>query len=121
VANTNRGVPRTPDSCNLNHYRGIRSVDPILTCHSEVEKIIDNLNVSAANGYDSISVKFLKRFKTDDLVPVFTRLVNENFSNGIFPSELKIARVKPIFKGGDPLDMNNYRPILVLSGLSKIF
>jgi Reverse transcriptase (RNA-dependent DNA polymerase) len=118
--NPNRNRPGMPGNINLNRYRNIRSMDPIQTCQSEIEKIIDGLNASAANGYDSISVNFFKKFKTHT-APVLARLINESFSNGVFPNELKIARVKPIFKGGDPLDMNNYRPISVLSSLSKIF
>ena len=37
------------------------------------------------------------------------------------PDQTKIARVTPIFKSDDPSALNNYRPISVLSSLSKIF
>jgi hypothetical protein len=40
---------------------------------------------------------------------------------GNFPSKLKLARVTPLYKSGDIADMNNYRPILVLPSLSKLF
>ena len=40
---------------------------------------------------------------------------------GIFPKELKISRVKPLFKSGDPLQFNNYSPVSFLPSLSKIF
>ena len=40
---------------------------------------------------------------------------------GIFPDNLKIAKVIPIFKQGSRSSCNNYRPISVLSALSKIF
>ena len=33
---------------------------------------------------------------------------------------MKIARVVPIFKSGDPSDANNYRPISVLPTMSKV-
>ena len=39
---------------------------------------------------------------------------------GVFPEEVKIARVTPIFKGGEISDLGNYRPISVLSCFSKI-
>jgi hypothetical protein len=105
---------------DLRTYRNVRDMDLIQTSELEIGNIINGLNASAANGYDSISVKFLKRFKVQ-LVPALTRIMNVDFSNGIFPKELKIARVRPIFKGGDPLDENNYRPISVLSSLSKVY
>ena len=50
-----------------------------------------------------------------------TRLVNSSFQNGIFPDELKIAKVIPIFKSEDKADITNYRPISVLPFFSKIF
>ena len=40
---------------------------------------------------------------------------------GIFPDELKIARVVPLFKGGDKNEIINYRPISLLPVISKIF
>ena len=40
---------------------------------------------------------------------------------GIFPSELKRAKVVPIFKSGESDKVLNYRPISVLSFFSKIF
>jgi hypothetical protein len=39
---------------------------------------------------------------------------------GIVPSKMKIAKVIPIFKSGDPADLNNYRPISLLCSFSKI-
>jgi len=44
-----------------------------------------------------------------------------HLKHGIFPDNLKIAKVTPIFKQGSRSSCNNYRPISVLSALSKIF
>ena len=44
-----------------------------------------------------------------------------SFAQGIFPDELKLARVVPIYKSGDKKEVSNYRPISVLSFYSKIF
>ena len=43
------------------------------------------------------------------------------FGGGVFPEKWKLARVKPIFKSGQQPEMNNYRPISVLSGVSRLF
>ena len=40
---------------------------------------------------------------------------------GIFPSKLKIAKVLPLFKTNDPHIMDNYRPISLLTSISKLF
>jgi hypothetical protein len=58
----------------------------------------------------------IKNFKSE-LAPTSTRLINHDFSNGCFA----IARVTPIFEGGDPLNISNYRPISVLNSISKIY
>ena len=39
---------------------------------------------------------------------------------GVFPEEMKIARVTTIFKGGEVSDLGNYHPISVLCCFSKI-
>ena len=44
-----------------------------------------------------------------------------SFNQGIFANILKIANVIPIRKKGDKLDCNNYRPISLLSNISRIF
>ena len=38
---------------------------------------------------------------------------------GIVPSQLKIAKVNPIFKSGDNQVFSNYRPISILPSISK--
>ena len=43
------------------------------------------------------------------------------FNQGVFPNILKIENVIPINKKGGKLDCNNYRPISLLSNISKLF
>ena len=43
-----------------------------------------------------------------------------SIEKGIFPDALKIDRVTPLFKGGDPNDISNYRPISALPFFSEI-
>ena len=38
-----------------------------------------------------------------------------------FPSDLKKANVLPVYKKGDSLNKSNYRPVSILSSVSKIF
>ena len=44
-----------------------------------------------------------------------------SLTQGIFPSQLKIANVIPLYKSDDPMLFNNYRPVYVLCVLSKVF
>ena len=41
--------------------------------------------------------------------------------SGIFPNDWKFARVTPLFKQGEASDLNNYRPISVISVIAKVF
>lgn len=53
--------------------------------------------------------------------PVLCHFINSTFESGVFPDELKIARVCPIYKGGGESNLQNYRPISVLSLFSKVY
>ena len=43
-----------------------------------------------------------------------------SFSSGYYPDKLKIVKVIPIHKGGSTQDLNNFRPISILSIFDKI-
>jgi hypothetical protein len=51
---------------------------------------------------------------------MLTDIVNESFSQGIFPEKLKHAVVRPIYKKGRECEVENYRPITLVSVFSKI-
>ena len=42
-------------------------------------------------------------------------------NQGVFPEELKTANVLPLYKADDPMLFNNYRPVSLLTVLSKVF
>ena len=48
-------------------------------------------------------------------------IVNQSLLTGIFPSDWKLAKVSPIFKNGSKSNLNNYRPISVISAIAKFF
>ena len=50
-----------------------------------------------------------------------THVINKSLKEVVFPSELKLAKVVPIFKAGTTNKITNYRPISVLSFFSKVF
>ena len=70
-------------------------------------------------GLDGISSKLIKIIEPAIIKPL-TLLINQVLNTGIFPDELKIAKVIPIFKKDDPTLLKNYRPISLLSTLSKV-
>jgi hypothetical protein len=72
-----------------------------------------------SHGYDGISTKVLKSSIPYISSPL-TYICNRMSSSGIFPTRLKFCEIKPIFKKGDK-KKPNYRPISMLTSLSKIF
>ena len=48
-------------------------------------------------------------------------IFNQSIGQGMFPDDWKCARVAPLFKAGDRNDVNNYRPISVISIVAKVF
>ena len=87
---------------------------------NEIKALISKLEVSKASGPFSIPTKLLKLFNDVFAIPL-TSIVNKSLSEGIFPDLLKSANVHPIFKKNDKTKCSNYRPISLLSNLSKIF
>ena len=48
-------------------------------------------------------------------------LINMSLETGIFPDQLKVAKIIPIFKTDEADIFTNYRPISILSSFSKIY
>ena len=85
----------------------------------EIGCIIKNLRESAP-GHDEVTASILQLslpFITDPLVFI----LNMFMSQGLFPAELKIANVLPLYKADDCMVFNNYRPVSILCMLSKVF
>ena len=59
--------------------------------------------------------------KRDEISECITLIVNQSIKTGIYPDKLKVAKVVPIFKKEDKLQLKNYRPISALPVISKIF
>ena len=85
----------------------------------EMNKIISSLN-NGAPGYDEIHASVLKIISPCVASPL-VYLCNKSLEQGIFPNELKLANVLPLYKADDPFVFNNYRPVSLLCVLSKVF
>ena len=48
-------------------------------------------------------------------------MISKSLHSGTFPDDWKCARVTPLFKQGEASDLNNYRPISVISVIAKVF
>ena len=114
VCNSDRSVSSFLKQCVVSSFK-FECVDIV-----DVEKIMKSLSPKNSLGHDFISTKFLKRIVHIIAKPL-TLMINQSLCSGIFPTKLKIARVIPLFKKGDPHVFDNYRPISLLPAISKIF
>lgn len=86
----------------------------------EVQEEVDKLNETKSSGVSCINTKILK-VCLSHCIPEFTRLLNNCYERGMFPTSWKEATVVPIPKGNKVKSLNNIRPISLLPIPGKIF
>ena len=86
----------------------------------EIEKLISQMEIKKASGPISLPPVILKIIIKEISSPL-SQIINLSFKTGIYPDKLKDAIVIPIHKKDSKLEVNNYRPISLLSNLNKIF
>ena len=74
---------------------------------------------NVGSGFDKINAKIFK-LTYSAILDKLVYFINICLTHGKFPSMLKLAVIKPIFKSGDKRLMTNYRPISMLPYISKI-
>ena len=89
------------------------------TTSHELNEIISNLDDSKSSGPSSIPTKLLKLVR-NEISPTFSKICNSSFTEGIFPDKNKVTKVIPVHKNTSTNDVNNNRPISLLSTFSKI-
>ena len=70
------------------------------TCEAEILHVTTNLKASTSEGFDNISTKNLKQTMKEVATPL-AHIVNLSLSHGIFPNDMKPAKIVPIFKNGN--------------------
>jgi len=84
------------------------------TTTKEIENIIKSFKLSNSFGYDEVPMNLLRLCSSFISSPP-NYICNRTLSTGIFPDRLKYASIRPIFKKGKKEDINNYRPITILT------
>ena len=90
------------------------------TTPADIEYLVNCIKPNKAIGLNSIPSKTLKEFETDPS-KLLSDMINVSFNKGIFSDFQKAANVIPIHKKGQKPDFNNYRPISLLSNISKLY
>ena len=111
-------------SPTFSHTKFVRSINNTLyateVAVNELMNVVNSLPNKTSSGFDGLSTKNLKLIFP--YIPcVLLQIINKSFMSGVFPDILKIARVLPLHKGGSLDKIINFRPISILSSISKIF
>jgi hypothetical protein len=118
IANTLPDVNVDPMSYVTNHENipllQFEQIGPVF-----VSDVIKSFAPKKSLDMDGMSMCVLKFVESTVCIPL-AHIFNLSFSTGIFPSKLKVSRVTPIFKSGDPKSCDNYRPISLGNTFSKV-
>ena len=86
-----------------------------------VRKVVMNLDLPKASGPDCIPVVVLKNCEPE-LSFILAELLNQCLKESCFPECWKVSSVGPVFKNvGERSTAKNYRPVSLLSVVSKVF
>ena len=107
---------KSPTEYMITNTTDLFILDPV--SENEVLKILSNFKDSSA-GWVELKPLMMKNVKESIKTPL-THICNKSFISGLFPFEMKIANVVPIFKSGDDMVFSNYRPVSVLPVFSKL-
>ena len=82
----------------------------------DIIKSLPTKNSADLMGISSSLIKFV----CNEICSPLSHIFNLSLNQGIFPEKLKLSRTVPIHKAGDKLNIDNYRPISLVSTISKI-
>ena len=91
-------------------------IPPITT--QQVIEDLKSIPNNKATGLDGIGIKPLK-LALNAIAPSITHICNSSIASGIFPNNFKQAKLTPVYKKDSVHDRNNYRPISILTIISK--
>ena len=106
---------------NFYRSKGVKpnSYSLSVVSESKVLKYLTALSVDKATGLDGIPSRFVRDSASIIVCPL-THIINLSIIQGVVTDDLKSARVVPLFKKNDKTEVGNYRPISILSIISKV-
>ena len=123
-------VSKLPSCLNIfgsnfvfNYYssKGVKpdSFSFYIVSESKILKYLNSLSPNKATGLDGVPSRFIKDCASIIAGPL-SHIINLSIIQGSVPDDLKSARVVPLYKKNDKTDVGNYRPVSILSVVSKV-
>ena len=123
-SNLSAQIPKSNKTYNNYLHKNVatpsRSLFLYPTDDNEIKSTIKLLKPKKSTGPDDISSWLLKQINESICKPL-SILINKSMENGTFPNTLKLAKIVPIYKSKAKDELSNYRPISLLSSISKVF
>ena len=107
-------IRKIKECCELNQFE----FKPVTV--NEIHLQIQKLNTNKSSPLNSIPAKILKH-NANIFAILLQKMFNSNVAECYFPKELKAGEISSLFKSLDAFIKKNYRPITVLSSVSKIY
>ena len=85
----------------------------------EIKRIVGKLPSKKSSGHDNVSNILLKEI-VDNIAPALEVIYNKSIITEEFPSIMKLAEIVPLYKGKEHYLETNYRPISLLTTMSKV-
>ncbi|GBO12792.1 hypothetical protein AVEN_217467-1 [Araneus ventricosus] len=106
------------DAVDFNGFGDFIGIDTVT--YDDVVVAIKELKSTSTSGIDNIP-PFIIKGCAEFLVYPLLALFNLSLKTNTFPHARKLTKIVPVFKKGNAEECKNYRPIAILSSLSKIF
>ena len=90
-----------------------------MTTEKKILEVLQFIDLSKLAGIAKVSGRFLKDGGNILAKPI-TKICNISISSGLFPSDCKIAKLKPLYKRESKAIPENFRPISLLPLISKV-
>ena len=111
----------TSDTFSKSHIYRVSHIVSELTINSDILlKSFKSVKTGKAPGPDNISSNEIK-LVGEGVMSGLEYVFRKSARNNVYPPQWKTANAKCLFKKGDKLDIQNYRPVSLLSIPSKMF
>ena len=113
-------IPKVPNILPTKFLKNRMQVNFVIA-HISNEEMLDIINSlgNKSTWPSSIPLKLLSLIPDLIIIPL-AYIINMSLLTGEYPDLLKVVKVIPIHKGGSTQEVNNYRPISLLSIFDKI-
>lgn len=95
------------------------SDDSIFISKEGTVDVLLKFDAKKSPGRDKIPSKYLKRY-CESVASSLVKIFSVSLINGALPSQWLLARIVPVYKAGDRLDIGNYRSISITCMAGKI-